>query len=152
MTKTARAHSYRSDPAVAAFDDSEPLFIFDGFCVLCSAGVKWMMQRDPKGTTRFLSVQSPLARAIYAHYGLDPDRFDTFMLLKDGVPHLRYRGWLEAAKTMPPPWRWLGMAGHIVPAFIGDFLYDVIQKNRFAWFGTRATCLAPDAEMATRFL
>lgn len=146
------AFSYRADPNVPSFDDSAPLFIFDGFCVLCSEGVKWMLARDPKGTTRFVTVQSPLARAIYVHYGLDPDDFDTFLVLKNGVPYLRYRGWLEALKTMPVPWRWLGFAGRIVPTFIGNAIYDVIQKNRFDWFGKRTTCLAPDAAMSARFL
>lgn len=150
-TKPA-AFSYRADPAVPAFDDSKPLMVFDGVCVLCSEGVRWMLRRDPEGETKFITVQSPLARALYQHYRLDPDRFDTFMILKDGVPHYRYRGWLEAAKTMPTPWRWLGLAGHIVPESIGDFSYDIIQRNRFRWFGRRAACLTPDAATAARFL
>lgn len=146
------AFSYRDDPAVPAFDDSAPLMIFDGVCVLCSEGVKWMMRRDPHGLSKFIAVQSPLARALYTHYGLDPDRFDTFMLLKDGAPYCRYRGWLEAAKTMPAPWRWLGFGGHAIPDFIGDAVYNVIQKNRFNWFGKREACLVPDAAMKARFL
>lgn len=144
--------TYRVDAAVPSFDDSEPLFIFDGMCVLCSSGVQWMLKRDPNGTTRFIAVQSPLARSLYAHYDLSADPFDTFMVLKDGVPYLRYRGWLEAAKTMPAPWRWLGFAGHVVPNVIGDAVYDVVQKNRFNWFGRRETCLVPDAAMAARFV
>lgn len=146
------AFSYRADPAVPAFDDAALLMIFDGVCVLCSAGVEWMLRRDPGGATKFITVQSPLARALYAHYGLDPDRFDTFMVLKDGVAHVRYRGWLEAAKTMPAPWRWLGTAGRIIPDFIGDAVYDVVQKNRFDWFGKREACLVPGASLADRFL
>ncbi len=45
-------YSYRSDPAVPRFDDSEPLIIFDGNCVLCSSGIEWMLKRDPNGTSR----------------------------------------------------------------------------------------------------
>ncbi len=145
-------YSYRADPAVPAFDDEAPLFIFDGMCVLCSSGVQWMLRHDPLGGARFIPVQSPLSRAIYAHYGLDPDDFDTFMVLKNGVPYLRYRGWLEALKTMPAPWSWLGCAGHIAPAFVGDAVYDFIQRNRFQWFGRRENCLAPDAATRARFL
>jgi len=144
--------SYRTDPTVPAFDDSEPLFIFDGVCVLCSEGVKWVMRCDPKGSSKFITVQSPLARALYAHYEIDPDEFDTFMLLKDGRPYYRYRGWLETAKIMPAPWKWLGYAGHILPEFIGDFFYDIIQRNRYDWFGKRETCLVPDAATVARFL
>ncbi|MFZ5617973.1 MAG: thiol-disulfide oxidoreductase DCC family protein [Pseudomonadota bacterium] len=146
------AYSYRADQSVPWFDDAAPLFIFDGMCVLCSSGVQWMLKHDPNGKTRFIAVQSPLARAIYAHYGLDPDAFDTFMVLKNGVSYLRYRGWLEAAKTMPAPWRQLGFIGHAVPASIGDAIYDVIQKNRFRWFGRRKACLAPGPATRARFL
>lgn len=148
----ATAYSYRGDPLVPAFDDSAPILIFDGVCVLCSSGVQWMLKRDPKGSTRFIAIQETVARAIYRHYGLDADTFDTFMVLKDGVPHLKWRAWLEAAKTMPGPWKWLGFAGHIVPGFFGDALYDVVQKNRFSWFGEREACLTPDAAAKARFL
>lgn len=148
----SKPYSYRDDPDVPAFDDAQPIFIFDGFCVLCSSGVQWMIRRDPDGKTRFLAIQSPLARAIYAHYGLDPDHFDTFLLLKDGIAHAKWRGWIEAAKTMPAPWRLLGLTGSLAPRVIGDAVYDVIQTNRFNWFGTRRTCLAPDAAIKDRFL
>ncbi len=136
-------YSYRGDPSVPEFDDAKPLFIFDGVCVLCTTGVEWMMRRDPDGTTRFITVQVPLARAIYVHYGLDPDAFDTFLVLKDGKPYVKWRAWLEAAKIMPAPWRWLGFAGRLVPRPLGDAIYDFIQRNRFDWFGRRETCFVP---------
>ncbi|MEZ5896927.1 MAG: DCC1-like thiol-disulfide oxidoreductase family protein [Parvularculaceae bacterium] len=145
-------YSYRDDPAVPAFDDAEAILIFDGVCVLCSSGVEWMMRRDPDGATRFLTIQAPLARAIYQHYGLDADAFDTFLVLKDGQPYVKWRGWLEAAKSMPAPWKWLGFAGHVMPRPIGDALYDLIQRNRFDWFGRRATCFAPTPAEQARIL
>ncbi len=146
------AYSYRSDAEVPAFDDAEPLVIFDGNCVLCSTGVVWMLARDPVGTSRFAIVQSPLPQALYRHYGLNAETFETFMVLWDGVPYLRWSGWLAAARTMPAPWRWLGGLGRIVPDFIGDRIYDWVQRNRFDWFGKRATCFLPDAAQRQRFL
>jgi predicted DCC family thiol-disulfide oxidoreductase YuxK len=152
MTTRTTAYSYRDDPLVPAFDDSAPILIFDGVCVLCSSGVLWMVKRDPKGSTRFAAIQEPVTKAIYRHYGLDADAFDTFMVLKDGVPHIKWRALIEASKTMPAPWKWLGVAGQIVPAFIGDAFYDIVQKNRFSWFGERETCLVPDEAARARFL
>ena len=48
----ATAYSYRRDPNVPPFDDSKPLVIFDGMCVLCSNGIRWMLDRDPNGMSR----------------------------------------------------------------------------------------------------
>ena len=148
----AEPHSYRSDPQVPPFDDSVPLLIFDGHCVLCSDGVSRMLARDPHGTTRFAAIQTPIPRALYRHYDLDPDRFDTFMVLADGKPYVRWAGTLAAARTMPAPWSWLGTLGHIVPDAIGDRLYDWVQPNRFRWFGAREACFKPDATQSHRFL
>ncbi len=144
--------SYRSDPSVPDFDDAQPLLIFDGLCVLCSTGVQWMLQRDPIGRTRFAAVQQPLPRALYAHYGLDADRFDTFMVLSGGVPYTRWAGVLAAAQSLPAPWSWLGRLGRVVPDVAGDVIYDWVQRNRMSWFGSRASCLSPDARQRTRFL
>jgi len=145
-------YSYRSDPRVPPFDDTEPLLIFDGHCVLCSQGVQWMLARDPGGTTRFAAIQAPIPRALYHHYNLDADAFDTFMVLAGGRPYTRWSGALAAARTMPAPWSWLGSLGRIVPDVIGDRLYDWLQRNRFRWFGQRKACFMPDATQSHRFL
>ena len=145
-------YSYRNDPAVPTFDDSAPLIVFDGLCVLCSAGVRFMLARDPAGASRFAVIQSRLPRALYVHYGLDADRFDTFMVLTDGRPYVRWAGLLAAARTMPTPWRWLAQLGRIVPAFVGDRIYDWVQRNRLRWFGKREVCLAPDTSSRARLL
>ncbi len=151
MTKPD-AYSYRVDALVPPFDDSAPLLIFDGKCVLCSSGVQWMLKRDPEGETKFAAIQDEIPRALYAHYGLDADQFDTFMVLADGRPHLRWAGAIAAARTLPAPWVWLGQAGRIVPGFIGDAVYDFVQRNRIGWFGRRETCFVPPETARRRFL
>jgi predicted DCC family thiol-disulfide oxidoreductase YuxK len=145
-------YSYRKDPDVPAFDDSRPLIIFDGHCVLCSTGVQWMLARDTNGTSQFAAIQDAIPQAIYRHYNLDAETFDTFMVLSEGRPYLRWSGALAAARTLPAPWRWLGYLGRIVPNLIGDRLYDWVQRNRIRWFGAREICFRPDEKTISRFL
>jgi predicted DCC family thiol-disulfide oxidoreductase YuxK len=147
-----KLYSYRSDPAVPSFDDAAPLVIFDGLCVLCSSGVQWMLARDPSGSSRFAVIQDPLPQAFYRHYGLDPETFDTFMVLSDGVPYTKWAGVLAAARTMPQPWRGLGTAGRLIPSAIGDRVYDWVQRNRLRWFGSCDFCRRPGAAETARFL
>jgi predicted DCC family thiol-disulfide oxidoreductase YuxK len=148
----AEPYSYRNDPAVPAFDDTRPLIIFDGLCVLCSNGVQWMLARDSDGTSQFAAIQDPIPRALYAHYGLDAGRFDTFMVLSAGMPYTRWAGALAAGHTLAQPWRGLAVVGRAIPNAIGDRLYDWVQRNRLAWFGRRAACLVPDPSQRARFL
>lgn len=147
-----KPYSYRADPSVPPFDDSVPLIIFDGHCVLCSSGVQWMLQHDPRGNYRFAAAQGRTPQALYRHYGLDPVAFRTFMVLADGTPKTHWKGLGAAAGLMPAPWKWLGAASRIVPRFIGDRIYDWVQRNRFNWFGSREACFLPSAQERRRFL
>jgi predicted DCC family thiol-disulfide oxidoreductase YuxK len=146
------AYSYRADGAVPKFDDSRPLLIFDGLCVLCSGGVQFMLRHDRNKTCRFTVVQDPVPQALYLHYGLDATRFTTFMVLADGVPHTKWQGLLAAAKLMGGIWKPLGVIGGFVPSFLGNWIYDVVQNNRLQWFGSRATCFLPSEIERRRFL
>lgn len=147
-----RPYSYRADPDVPAFDDTAPLLIFDGLCVLCSSGVAWMLARDPHGSSRFAAIQDPLPRALYRHYGLDAEAFDTFLVLRDGIPYTKWAGVVAAGQTLPQPWRALASAGRVIPSWLGDPIYDWVQRNRIRWFGTRSVCRRPSSGEASRFL
>ena len=96
--------------------------------------------------------QTPVPRALYAHFGLDADRFDTFMVLQDGRAYVRWAGLLAAARTMPAPWCWLGSLGRVVPGVIGDPIYDWVQRNRLRWFGSRAVCFVPEPKSKARIV
>ena len=148
----SKAYSYRADPNVPAFDDTRPLIIFDGLCVLCASGVQWMFAHDPNGSSRFAAIQQPIPQALYGHYSLDAETFETFMVLSDGIAYTKWAGVLAAGRTMPQPWRTLATLGRAVPRFIGDWIYDIIQRNRLSWFGSRQTCLMPAAAQRLRFL
>ena len=70
-------HSYRHDPSVSPFADDKPIIIFDGYCALCSGWASFVLRHDHTGAHRLLSAQSPLGRALYVHYGLDPQDYET---------------------------------------------------------------------------
>jgi predicted DCC family thiol-disulfide oxidoreductase YuxK len=146
------AYSYRGDPSVPPFDDSRPIIIFDGLCVLCSSGVQWMLARDPSGSSRFAAIQDAIPQALYRHYGLDAAAFDTFMVLAEGQPYTKWGGLLAAGRTLPAPWRWLSIIGRVVPVWLGDAVYDWVQRNRLRWFGSRQNCLLPKDEIRARLL
>ncbi len=146
------AYSYRTDATVPDFDDSRPLLIFDGMCVLCSGGVQFMLRHDGSKTCRFAVIQDPVPQALYLHYGLDATRFTTFMVLADGVPHTKWQGLLAAAKLMGGVWKVLGSIGGLMPAFLGNRIYDVVQNNRLQWFGSRDACYMPSQSERQRFL
>jgi predicted DCC family thiol-disulfide oxidoreductase YuxK len=39
-----------------------------------------------------------------------------------------------------------------VPSFIRDGIYNFIAKNRYKWFGKKASCMVPTPALESRFL
>jgi len=143
--------SYRRDPAVPPFPDDRPIIIFDGKCVLCSRFAQFIMRTDRHRRFRMLAAQSPVGAALYTHLGLDPESYETFILLDEGCASVRSDAGLRIVEKLGFPWS-LCVVARILPRFVRDKLYDLIARNRFRWFGARSTCYIPDPSEADRFI
>lgn len=40
----------------------------------------------------------------------------------------------------------------VVPKFIRDFIYNLIAKKRYKWFGKTETCRIPTPELKAKFI
>lgn len=143
--------AYRRDPNVPAFDDTHPIVIFDGVCVMCSGFVGFLLRHDRRGAIRFLAAQTPLGEALYRHFGLKSDDFDTYVLLENGVARTKSDAALRLFARLGFPWSVL-CVGRIAPRSWRDAIYDFVARNRFNWFGKRETCYAPSPEERERFI
>lgn len=143
--------SYRADPSVPAFADGQPIIVFDGACALCSGLVQFVLRHDKAGRYRFLPAQSALGHALYVHYGLDPEAYESNILLQDGVAWFKSEGCIRIAEGLGAPWS-LAAALRLLPVPMRDWLYERIARNRFRLFARRDTCFVPGAEFSGRFL
>ena len=146
---STRVASYRDDAAVPAFDDSRPLFVFDGVCVLCSGGASWLMRHDRKARVAFTPAQEPLGRALYAHYGVVMD--ESYLLIADGRAFTASRGYLELCRILGGPWQLLRL-GAVLPERPRDWIYAAVARNRYRWFGKTEYCALLTAEQRARLV
>lgn len=144
-------YSYRGDPALPTFPDDKPLVIFDGFCGLCARSVQFVLRHDKAGRFRFLPAQSTLGTAIYQHYGLATDDYDTVILLADGQLHIASDAALGVLSRLPTPWPALATA-RVVPRPLRDWAYKLVAKHRMRFFGRTEACYLPTPEQRGRFI
>ena len=129
--------SYRNDPAVPDFDDRKALFVFDGICVLCSSGASWIMRNDGRALVNFTPAQEALGQALYAHYDIGMD--ESYLLIADGSAYTASRGYLELCRILGRWWHALRMSA-IIPERLRDWLYALVARNRYRWFGKADFC------------
>ena len=119
------------------FDDSKPLFIFDGVCVLCSGGASFLMKHDRRNLLNFTSAQGDLGKVLYAHFGLEFN--ETYLLVAGGKAYAKSAGYLKLCAILGGWWHLLRIGG-IIPESIRDWAYAIIARNRYRWFGKADYC------------
>lgn len=127
------------------------VIVFDGECVLCSRFFNFVLKRDNDKAFHFLTAQSEAGEALYAHFGLKAEDYDTNLVLIEGRLYERLAGFFQVMKIIGWPWRALTV-GSVLPSTLLDWLYYGIARNRYALFGKRETCLVPTPDIRERFL
>lgn len=145
------AYSYRRDAGVPSFPDDHPIIVFDGVCALCSAWARHILRYDRAQRFKLLAAQSVLGRAIYVHYGLDPDVYETNILIENGVAFFKSEGSIRMFEGLGFPWSMARLL-RIVPVSLRDRSYEWIARNRYRFFGTTDLCFKPRPEDQARFL
>lgn len=128
------------------------LILFDGICNLCNASVNYIIKHDKKDVFRFAALQSDIGQKIIKEFNIDTRKINSILLYseKDGICY-KSTAALKIAKQLGFP-RNILIVFIIVPAFIRNWVYDYIAKNRYKWYGKRESCMIPTPELQEKFL
>lgn len=124
------------------------LILFDGVCVLCSFWVRKVIARDDAGLFRFVTVQSPEGHRLAESLGIDQEFAETNAVIIGGIAFFKSDAVIEIARRLRGL-RWTAML-RLVPKGLRDRLYDVVARNRYAWFGRDEACLRPTPDIVSR--
>ncbi len=129
----------------------DDLILFDGTCALCNGTVRFILRHEKEPVFRFAPLQSELGAAIYRRHGLDPSAPGSFLVLSKGHAYTRSDAALEIAVRMGGFWKLFGCFRWI-PRPLRDWVYGVVSRNRYRWFGRQEECMIPTPALKQRFL
>ena len=132
-------------------DISSPIILFDGVCNLCNGAVQFAIERDPTAIFRFASLQSDFGQSILAQNVVNTEGGGTIILLENGKVYNRSTAALRVARQLSG-WIKFLYVFIFVPKFIRDFVYKIVARNRYRWFGKQESCWMPTKELKARFL
>lgn len=145
------AYSYRRDACVPPFPDDRPIIVFDGHCAMCSGWARIVLKCDRSGLYRLLPAQTPLGRALYVHYGLDSNDYETNLLIENGRAYIKAESSIRMAENLGFPFS-LARVLRALPLRVADRIYEFVARNRFRLFGRTAQCLVSLPGWEDRFL
>ena len=130
---------------------NQRIILFDGVCNLCNSAVKFVLKRDRNSVFKFASLQSDIAKKLLKDFEVSGMGEGTFVLIDNGEVFTRSTAALKVSKHLSGLWPLMTIF-MIVPRFMRDWVYNLISKNRYRWFGKRDTCMIPSSEMKIKFL
>lgn len=126
----------------------ERVIYFDGICALCNHFVDFLVVRKNSDRFRFTPLQGQYAQA---HLPTELNELKTVAYQRAEKLYLRSSAALWILYDLGGLWSAL-IIFLIVPAFIRDWFYNLIAKNRYKWFGIKESCRLPSPEEAHLFL
>ncbi|MCO5285378.1 MAG: DCC1-like thiol-disulfide oxidoreductase family protein [Chitinophagaceae bacterium] len=129
---------------------SKSVVLFDGVCNLCNGFVQFIIRRDKKDRFRFASLQSPEGQELLSEFPGN-ESLKTIILIEDGRIYKRSTAALRVARRLPGFWpAFYGLI--IIPAPLRDYMYNIVARNRYRWFGKKQECMIPTPELKAKFL
>jgi predicted DCC family thiol-disulfide oxidoreductase YuxK len=127
----------------------QSIVFFDSVCNFCNSTVNWILARNRKGNIKFAAIQGEVAKGLLPSSMIA--ELSSLVYYRKGKCLVKSRAALTIFRDMS----WYGFLAlplFLVPRFLADAIYDWIARNRYAWFGKRASCRIPSAEEKNRFL
>jgi predicted DCC family thiol-disulfide oxidoreductase YuxK len=125
------------------------ILFFDGVCVLCNGFADFILKQDRGRTLHLASLQGETAAAML------PEEMRTHMqsviFVHQGKTYTQSEAVIRILMQMGGFYS-IAMILLIVPSFLSNAMYRYISRNRYAWFGKRASCRMPVPEEMNRFL
>jgi predicted DCC family thiol-disulfide oxidoreductase YuxK len=87
-------------------------------------------------------MQSTEGEALLGQYGIDAQDPSTFLVLDRGLVLTQSDASIHLMVAMGGLWR-LMLVARVIPRAWRDGLYRLLARNRYRWFGRRATCYLP---------
>ena len=134
---------------------SSDLILYDGVCGLCNWSVRFIIRHDSKQEFLFAPLQGETAKR-YAAGVPDDGTFRSLILIRlfrtdAATVHLKSEAILLILDSLGGVW-WVLSWFRVLPKGILDWIYDLIARNRYRWFGKYDACPVPPPVIRSRFL
>jgi predicted DCC family thiol-disulfide oxidoreductase YuxK len=130
----------RAEPETA--NTSSRVIVFDGYCHLCSGWARFHHRHPATPPFDLVPMQSPRGRELLMAHGIDPADPTTFLVLDAGQAFTQSDAAIRVMTSSAGAW-WLAGVARWVPQRWRDAIYQFLARNRYRWFGKRATCYLP---------
>lgn len=132
---------------------SDRVVIFDGVCVMCNAGVDFLIRQDRNKQFKYAALQSDSGQALARRYGA-PSDLSTMIYIEEEKAYIQSEAVLRIGRRLGLATAGLSQIALLtVPRAVRDWMYrNLLAKYRYDIFGKKDQCRLVEPGMEDRFL
>ena len=119
----------------------QTILYYDGLCVLCNKSIRFIIDRDRKNQFKIGFVNELK----------NQDKQDSVVLVHKGIKYNYSNAVIKSLILIGGIYK-LAALLFIFPKSLRDFVYKIIAKNRYKWFGRHNTCPTLPQEWKERLI
>jgi predicted DCC family thiol-disulfide oxidoreductase YuxK len=127
------------------------VLLFDGECNLCNSTVNFILEKDKKGKIKFASLQSETGKQLSRESSVTTSNLSSVVLIHNKQVFTKSDVVLQVSIILGGVWKLLALT-RVIPRPIRNWIYDLIAKNRYKWFGKTNQCKLPSTNISSRFI
>lgn len=115
----------------------DKILFFDGVCVMCNELTKFILKHDKNGVIKFATLQGNTAKSTLPSpliAGLN-----TVVLKDDHNLYTQSDAIIRLLASLGGIFK-LALLLLVFPKKLRDYVYGIVSRNRYRWFGTTASC------------
>ena len=130
---------------------TKKIIFYDGHCNLCNGFVNAIIKLDKKNIFLFAPLNGNHAKSLLKKNNIKNTTIDSVVLFNNNSISYKSKAVIEILISLGGIYRVL-VTTKIIPRAILDWLYDIVAKNRYSWFGKEDRCMVPDKKIISKFL
>ena len=126
------------------------IIFYDGFCVVCSRFINFLIKVDKRKQNRFASISSKFSQSILKDKLGSKDIGKFIVYLSNDKIYSKSDAVLQIFIELGGLYKFFSIL-KIFPSNFRNLFYKFFAINRYKWFGKFDECHLPPKEIADRF-
>ena len=131
--------------------ENKKIIFYDGVCNMCNSFVNTIISLDKKNQLFFSPLNGKIAKKLLKEHREKIKNIDSVIFYSHSKISVKSKAVIDIINSLGSLYKIISIL-NIIPALLLDYIYDLVAKNRYSWFGKKSSCPMPDKKIVSQFI
>ena len=131
--------------------ENKKIIFYDGVCNMCNSFVNTIISLDKKNQLFFSPLNGKIAKKLLNEHSEKIKNIDSVIFYSHSKISVKSKAVIDIINSLGSLYKIISIL-NIIPSLLLDYIYDLVAKNRYSWFGKKSRCPMPDKKIVSQFI